>query len=639
MFVFTRISQKMTLALVVMSVLPLLLASEIFLNEYERQVTEAELTALEQLTDKKLEQITAYIDERIADIELLARDPSILESMAEMEYAYTRYGVESDAYAKADQKIRVLTRNFLTFGYYDLFFVAPNGEVIYTVVHEDDFASNLFDGPYRDTGLAHIVRNAFAVLEADASSFQYYPPSDELAAFLATPVISDDKILGVLALQIDIQRIFAVVSDSVGMGESGETLISRHAGNMVEVMVPVSRTEYFSSMPDPSWGEGFLSVIRQVLNGNSGHKTITDFQGKTIVSAWRYLPVLRWGVVVKKDAAEVFASVTNMRKRVRLLVVALFIGCVALAYFVAGSIVRPIKQLTGAVQNIAHGEKGQRVQVKSRDEVAELAVTFNLMMEQLEQTHLALVNKVIEVEQANEAKSQFLSRMSHELRTPMNAILGFAQMLDLDADQMSQVQCNNVNEILVAGNHLLALINDVLDIARIESGRMQVHMDDVDISDVVIQCLKLIEGAAREREIDLIDLNLRAGGFHVRGDMVRVKQVLLNLLTNAVKYNRQGGRIILNGEIKRSHYLRISVSDTGKGIATEDMDKLFIPFERLDTVNNVEGTGIGLVITKHLVGLMGGEIGVESTKEKGSVFWVEFEVSNHANHTGTVISE
>ena len=225
-------------------------------------------------------------------------------------------------------------------------------------------------------------------------------------------------------------------------------------------------------------------------------------------------------------------------------------------------------------------------------------------------------------EKANQAKSEFLSRMSHELRTPLNTILGFGQVLELDTNKLDESQKKNVRYILDAGHHLLNLINEVLDLAKIESGKMEVSMEEIPVSDVLQQCLALISGQAEARQLELID-HVSSKNHIAQADNTRLKQVLLNLLSNAVKYGSDHNRIILNSHIIDNQRLRISVTDTGKGLTETEITKLFTPFERLNTVNNVDGTGIGLVISKQLMELMDGDIGVDSTPDKGSTFTIE----------------
>jgi len=234
-----------------------------------------------------------------------------------------------------------------------------------------------------------------------------------------------------------------------------------------------------------------------------------------------------------------------------------------------------------------------------------------------------------EAERANAIKSEFLARMSHELRTPMNAILGFGQILEMNNDGFNEIQKANVREILDAGYHLLHLINEVLDLAKIESGKLHISIEDVPVDNVLQQCISLIQPQADASNIELID-KVSGQGYHVHADSTRLKQIILNLLSNAVKYNRDNGRTTLDSEIIDNQRLRIHVKDTGQGLTEEEISTLFIPFERLNTVNNIEGTGIGLVITKHLIEAMGGVIGVKSTPGEGCSFWIEIALFNES---------
>lgn len=230
-----------------------------------------------------------------------------------------------------------------------------------------------------------------------------------------------------------------------------------------------------------------------------------------------------------------------------------------------------------------------------------------------------LVHAKDEAERASRAKSEFLSRMSHELRTPLNAILGFGQLLELSA--LDVEQHDNVHEILRAGHHLLDLINEVLDLARIEAGRMEVSIEPVMLAPVMEECLTLIRPLAEARAIHIGEVR-GAGDTHALADRVRLKQVVLNLLSNAVKYNREGGDIGVAWWLMED-VVYIEISDTGAGLTETQRSFVFVPFERLDANQQaIEGTGIGLALSKRLVELMHGEIGVDSRPGAGSTFWL-----------------
>ncbi|MES1978217.1 MAG: ATP-binding protein [Pseudomonadota bacterium] len=243
------------------------------------------------------------------------------------------------------------------------------------------------------------------------------------------------------------------------------------------------------------------------------------------------------------------------------------------------------------------------------------------------QVEVALKEAMAVAEKANLAKSDFLSSMSHELRTPLSAILGFAQLIESGTPQPTPSQKRSVDQILQAGWYLLDLINEILDLALIESGKLSLSLEPVSLAEVMHECETMIESQADKRGISVSFPKFSQPVF-VKADRTRLKQVLINLLSNAIKYNTERGSVLLQCLDTGTSRVRISVEDTGAGLAPEQIDQLFQPFNRLGQQANAEqGTGIGLVMTKRLVELMGGAIGVESTPGKGSTFWIEMNIT------------
>jgi signal transduction histidine kinase/ActR/RegA family two-component response regulator len=231
-------------------------------------------------------------------------------------------------------------------------------------------------------------------------------------------------------------------------------------------------------------------------------------------------------------------------------------------------------------------------------------------------------------DKANRAKTDFLSSMSHELRTPLNAILGFAQLMESDTSPQTPSQKRNLNQILKAGWYLLELINEVLDLALIESGKVTLSGEPVSLPEVMLECRAMVEPQALKRGINMHFPRFDTAYF-VKADRTRIKQVLINLLFNAIKYNRPGGTVVVEYALQLPSTIRISVRDTGPGLAAEQVAQLFQPFNRLGRETGVEeGTGIGLVVTKRLVELMGGTIGVDSVLAEGSTFWIEMNLTS-----------
>jgi PAS domain S-box-containing protein len=298
--------------------------------------------------------------------------------------------------------------------------------------------------------------------------------------------------------------------------------------------------------------------------------------------------------------------------------------------------ITPITDESGQVVNyLAIKEdisKNKLAEIEIRELNANLEKKIEDRTHELEVSNLQLLNARFEADQANNAKSEFLSRMSHELRTPLNSILGFAQLLEMGA--LDPVQQKNVSHILRGGRHLLDLINEILDISRIEAGRISISLEPVEINGLINELLDSISPFARKKNIQIEFNHKPPATLYVRADRQRLKQVLLNLMNNAVKYNRDDGKVLIQTDRNKSNnneneLIRISVFDNGPGISSENLEKLFIPFERIGADHtDVEGTGLGLTVVKKLTELMSGHVGVDSEEGMGSCFWVELPLAS-----------
>jgi signal transduction histidine kinase/CheY-like chemotaxis protein len=278
-----------------------------------------------------------------------------------------------------------------------------------------------------------------------------------------------------------------------------------------------------------------------------------------------------------------------------------------------------VNSLLAAVEQAEHGLRAEIV-VRERAEQ-----TAHQARDEAEQTRAEAERACNEAEDANLAKSDFLSRMSHELRTPLNAILGFGQIMEMQ--ELTPLQNESIKHILKGGRHLLALINEVLDLARVEAGHLELSLEPVGVREIVDEVASLIRPLADQNDIRL-DASFRAvSDVYVLADQQRLKQVLINLLSNAVKYNHRGGSVSLSCAESTVGRIRIGVTDTGPGIAAQDLGKLFVPFERLGAEKSlIEGTGLGLAFSKRLVEAMGGTIDVESVTGQGTLQGSTFTV-------------
>jgi signal transduction histidine kinase/ActR/RegA family two-component response regulator len=257
--------------------------------------------------------------------------------------------------------------------------------------------------------------------------------------------------------------------------------------------------------------------------------------------------------------------------------------------------------------------------------------TDNTARKQIEaerkQVEIELQTAKAAAEKANQAKSEFLSSMSHELRTPLSAILGFAQLIETSSPAPTQLQQRSIDQILKAGWYLLDLINEILDLALVESGKLSLSLEPIALGKVLRECQAMIEPQAQKHGVTVSFPQLETAP-HIHADHTRVKQIMINLLSNAIKYNRRGGTVVVSCLNTAPGRIRISIEDTGVGLSTTQLAQLFQPFNRLgQELNAVEGTGIGLVMTKRLAELMGGVLGVDSVMGQGSVFWVELQLT------------
>src|SRR5438132_3590752 len=376
-----------------------------------------------------------------------------------------------------------------------------------------------------------------------------------------------------------------------------------------------------------------LPQVRSLVAGSGTSTAATtahDLQGKAVLTAQHGIQPFGWFVFVEQPEAEAFAPLYQSLFVTGLLLLIALIPALLLSLFFARRMVRPIQTLHAAAAQIGSGNWERRIDVHTGDELEDLAETFNQMSVRLRDSYNNLEQQVAErthelgeaitqLESASRHKSDFLANMSHELRTPLNAIIGFSEVLlermsgDINAKQKEYLQ-----DILSSGRHLLSLINDILDISKVEAGRMELQPAPTDLRFVLQNSVSLVRERATRQGISMaLDVGATVGT--IEADERRVKQILFNLLSNALKFTPAGGRVTLTAR-GIGDAVHISVRDTGIGIRREDQDRIFEEFQQAGPGKTVEGTGLGLALAKRFVEMHGGRIWVDSDVGKGSSF-------------------
>jgi signal transduction histidine kinase/CheY-like chemotaxis protein len=329
-------------------------------------------------------------------------------------------------------------------------------------------------------------------------------------------------------------------------------------------------------------------------------------------------------MVVKIDSKEAFSDAVQLREIAFSISAATFLVVSILALFLAKSISDPIEKLNQTAGLIAEGNWGERADIYLKNEIGDLSRSFNRMADNIIRANQIIEKTKLEAESANQAKSIFLANMGHEIRTPMNAILGFSQIL-LRKKSLSSSDREAVQTIDNSGNHLLMLINDILDISKIDANRMEMNPNDFILNDLIDGLSTMFLTRCENKKLKWRVQNL-SDSFLVRSDEAKIRQVLVNLLDNAVKFTESGG-ISFNVERKEDNIFCFEVADTGSGIKKEALNEIFEPFRQNEEGLEKGGTGLGLAISKKISELLQGELKVESQIGKGSTFYFSLSLS------------
>ncbi len=654
--------RHLILGFLMTSIVPLTGLALSNLSNFESALIDTVVTNMAFIADKKADKINHYIEDSRKQVRSFAYMPDVIALFEALQKHY-QIGTNSHAYQQIEIKAqRVLNRIISDYGYYDLLLIDTSGEVVFSIKKEADFATNLQTGRYRDSILATSFRQSMDFLTTEFSTFTIYEPSEsKAAAFTTTPLWKNGMPIGVLAVQTNLDTYYPIITDSTGLGKTGEALLAKKIDNTVFFTTP---RRYSSEIKQGIPIQQLAKPMVAALNGQRGQGISIDYVGHPVVAAWRYLPDLHWGMVVKIDTSEALMPLIKLRFYTFLALGALISIVTAFAIFLGKSITHPVRDLMQVTKQIAKGDLNQRVPVYRHDEFGELAQTFNHMSEQIKQGYDSLEHRVqsrtAELLEAKESAEEALTQLkmtqttlvqaekmaalgglvagiAHEINTPIGITLTSATHLNTRTNtvaklyEQGELEENELNAyfkvaekstqlITINSQRAADLIHSFKQVAVDQTSGERREFDLKSYIEEVLLSLKpALKKSMLKIELDCpekIIMNSYAGA---------ISQLLTNFIMNSLHHAyepNQRGVLSIHVLHTDEDWIQLVYSDDGKGIPVELQAKVFDPF--FTTRRGSGGSGLGLHIVYNIVyQTLKGSLTLQST-ENGTTFTVQF---------------
>ena len=623
---------KLILILVTVSLVSILAVGLLSFLNARNSLQKAAIEALEANANLKAQLIELFFQERYSDITSAQDFFNIKTNLSVVdEYAKDRSNpVYLNAVKMLDGQLQTFQK---IYNYLDVVLVNSEGKIVYVSEksHEiHDLDTELF------------VQDSLAFEEGKKGVYFsniFVNPliSDDLTMLVSAPAYDfDEKFIGVIVLEVDMEPIYKITQDRTGLGKTGETLIGKGVGSEFVFFNPFRHQTEMKLNKKITLTGDMGSPIKKAVQGKPGSGLAIDYRSEKVIVHWRYIPVVGWGLIAKIDQDEAFRSIESLRKSIFIFSLSFIIVLVVIAVWIAKKMIDPLNSLNIFANQVADGDYNKHPKVTTQDEIGELTISFINMSEKLQKYHTHLEELVkerttklsisnAELARAARLKDEFLANMSHELRTPLNSILGLSEALQEEVyGSLTQKQAKSLHNIEGSGKHLLSLINEILDLAKIEAGKIELEYHKISLENLIQSSLVFIKQTALKKQLKVTS-SISSKVEYFNADEKRMKQILVNLLSNAVKFTPEGGEMSLEAVVNmESHTIDFIVKDSGIGISQEDLAKLFQAFVQIDSKlsREFEGTGLGLALVKNLVELHNGSISVESEVEKGSCFTV-----------------
>lgn len=657
------LSFRLLAGLFLISIIPLTGVSLLSLRNFEAALNRTVIANMASIADKKADQIDTYINERRVDMYQLSHFPDMRSLFAALQAGH-EVGADSAVYRQAAVRAEELLAELAAgYDYYDMLFINSAGQVIFSLKKEADLNTNLRTGPYRDTGLGQGFQQSMALLSTEFSLFGNYAPSDnKTAAFITTPLLSNGLPIGVLAAQINLEILQPVIEDRIGMGETGEAILAQQNQNIVTYTSRLRRlAEPLKQIPI---GQVAMPMQR-ALYGERGQDLSVDYAGHGVVAAWRYLPSLHWGMVVKIDTKEALAPLLRLRLHTLLMLGILVLMAGAAAFFLGFSIINPLHHFINVINEITQGDLKQRVVFSRQDELGQLAAAFNRMADEvqngrdtLEQTVVVRTAELMIAK--NEAEIAFnslkqtqdtlvqsekmaalgglVAGIAHEINTPVGVILMSSTHLESETDKVSSryqqgelsgdelesyfdIARQSVRLMTINSQRAAELINSFKQVAVDQTGGERREFDLKGyIEEIILSLLPKLKRTAISMTLDCPE------SLTVDSYPGALSQILTNFIINSLQHAYQPdqvGRLNIRVTLLPDDNIRLIYSDDGKGILPELQSKIFDPFFTTQRGNG--GSGLGLHIVYNVVyQTLKGRLQMHSAFAQGTMFTLHF---------------